>query len=931
MVRAWVLGALLWLSCLLLAAQAQTATWYMCAILQGATFQVIDQATLVVNATSQLVSDYNNQLNPAYLALSLVSGSRTFTDLTAASPTPVVSTMTALAVPGSTGGNDNLFWPASNPPLDGDGLTFNFSSVVPINGQTDKGTQMNLWWASGSNSLDEETLGGTHETSPLVSSITFSTSSSACNPPTQAQFSFCLIVQGAAYAAADSGIFTTVGAASAVAASSSNRLAANQQGWLVTSVSGSRVYNVSGAATTSAIASLAAAASVSGNDNYIYPTYPQLLDGNGVGLGFSSAVTVPGQSSATSIVLQSSAPGVFIEATATGAETTPTASYMQIQPYLSGQPVAPCSLSTPTVYTYCWAVQSASFSSFITGTLTINPAAVIVSGNTGNQVGYQVVAVTGSRTYTDLTQGTTTVSTVLNLMPTGSVGGNDNWLLLGSFPLLDGDGITLNFTSIPPIFGQTSVANQTTQMNLWWNGGTFSEENLGGTHEVAPTSSSFTVTPAASSGSPTLPSCQFYLQPLGWFADSLAQTQLQENNQAANDLHCDPPQVYSSLPAAGAYFESFNTYYDASSVGTVNGVNPVVRMALYQIVNGVWTLVLGTQSGSDLQLVPGSASGGTLASSNGPFYYGASNPPPVLIYPTVQYALCFTNNAITIGTTAHMFLWPQGGGLVNYAFEPYLMSTPLPAVYNVSAAVTTGAVDTWQVWMVVAAPGAGPATGGVPTPAPPTPPDYNSVCYGAYLLNPQNVVTFNYQYTLGCTPGLSNGWTNSGGTGCTQANNGTGAARSWWSTSRWSCCCPPAQCTARAPTRPTRSARCCPAPRAPSAPGSTRRAGCSGRARTCRSCRTPARAPAATPSSCAGTTGSTPTAAATTPTARPAPRRTGCPTTSTATASCTRWARAGTRSPTSTCSRPAATAATGSSRRAALSSWRRTGRGRSEW
>ena len=751
-------------------------TWYMCATLQGPMYQSVVQATMTVSSTTQQLADYNGNVGTAYTATAVTSGTRTFYNLTAgASSTPVTSTITALAAPGSTGGNDNLFWPSSNPPLDGNGLTFNFSSIVPISGQSSQGQQMNLWWASGSNSADEETAGGTHETPPLASNVTFSSSPITCSIPTSAQFSFCLVLVGSSYNVADYGIITTQGNAIPVAPSSSNGLTTTQQGWLVTSINGGRLYNASGAAgTTSSFSTVAAAASVAGNDNLIYPTYSQLLDTAGVGFSVSPAATIAGQSTAASVIsLASATGGGYIEQTTAGAETAPTASYMQISPYRPGQQVPTCA-PIANFFTFCWSVQSPNFQSFVSGTIIINPLPVIVSGNTGNQIGYQITAVTGSRTYTDLTTSTTTVSVINNLMPTGSVGGNDNWLLYGSFPLFDGDGMTINYTTVPPIYGQYAAANQTTQMNMWWNGNAYYEENEGGTHEATISSSTFTVTPAPPGTVP--PSCSFYLQPLGWYADSTAQTQLQENNEAANDLHCNPIQQYNTLPAAGAYFESFSTFYDASSV---SGPTPSVRMALYQITPaGVWNLLVATQTGSDLMLPASSAGGGTLATSMGPFYYGPSASQPVVIYPMANYSICFSNNAIGLGGTAHMFLWPQGGGLVNYALTNYnLSAAQVPVVFD--AVSTAGAsTTTWQVWFTVAALGTGPATGGTPTPAPNTPPDYNSVCYGAYVLNPQNVTTFNYQFTLGCVPnGFSWGWQGpAGGTSCVAAVNGTGGS-----------------------------------------------------------------------------------------------------------------------------------------------------------
>ena len=260
---------------------------------------------------------------------------------------------------------------------------------------------------------------------------------------------------------------------------------------------------------------------------------------------------------------------------------------------------------------------------------------------------------------------------------------------------------------------------------------------------------------------------QTYNLSLGWFANAAATTQLQENNQAANDLHCDPIQQYSSLPAAGALFQSFSTYYDAN---TVTGKGAVVRMALYSITGSTWNLVVGTQTGSDLPLVPGTVSGGTLATSAGlgPLYYpnGATS---ATIYPGTSYSVCFTNTAEGMGQGAAMFLWPAGATVVNYAYSPYSITQPLPNPYPAAASAGT-ATDTWQIWFTVAAPGTAPAGLPVPTPAPPTPQDYASGCFG---IGAQTVWTLNYVYTMGCNT-EETAWPLGLGVSCPQQNaNGT--------------------------------------------------------------------------------------------------------------------------------------------------------------
>ena len=329
---------------------------------------------------------------------------------------------------------------------------------------------LNSGWASGSNSLDEETAGGTHESSPLQSTITFSQSPISCVVPSYAQFSFCLQLIGPGYTSSDYGFINTTGLAVPVASSSSNGLSASQQGWQVTSVNATRVFtNTStGGVTTSYLSSVAAASSVAGNDNYIFPDSALRFDSLGLGVSASPAAPIAGGfGSSSSIAIKGSTSGsssVYFEQAVSGqSQPTPSSSYLTVAPYRQGQALPQCAAVAP-LYTFCWQVTGQNYSSYISGTISINPLALIVSGNTGNQVGYTVLAVTGTRTFTDKTTGLVTVSTISGLMPTGSTGGNDNILLLGSQPLLDGDGITVNFTSIPPIYGQYNQPNMTTTM-----------------------------------------------------------------------------------------------------------------------------------------------------------------------------------------------------------------------------------------------------------------------------------------------------------------------------------------------------------------------------------------------------------------------------------------------------------------------------------
>ena len=499
-----VVGLLL--SVLPSAVRGQTSTWYLCAVLQGSRYQSIDVATLTVNSTTTQQADYNGNTNTAYSVISLTSGNRTFTDLTSSSRTPITVAMTSLAPPGSTGGNDNLFWPNTRPQmLDGNGITVNFASNVSVSGQSVPGTQMNLWWQSGSNSLGEEVRGGTHESAPLQSTLIISQTQPTCAVPNYAQFSMCLLILGNGYTSSISTLLNTTGTPSTVAPSSTNGLSATLQGWTAATVAnGQRVLTYSnGSSTTTTLTGIASANSVQGNDNLVFPDSAgsPAFDAAGVAFALASAAPLGDGSAASTVVIKGTSASSYFEQS-TGAAQSTTTSYLSLVPYVSGTSLPPCS-AISTQYQYCWSVTSSLFTSSISGTLTIIPLA---AGSASTPY-YTVTSITGTRTYTDLTTGAVTVSTITALLPTGSIGGNDNLLYIGQSPLLDGDGISVSFNNVPPIYGQTNVTGQTTTMNLWWNGPTYLEENEGGTHEQNATSSSFTITASSSTAAPTCSGC----------------------------------------------------------------------------------------------------------------------------------------------------------------------------------------------------------------------------------------------------------------------------------------------------------------------------------------------------------------------------------------------------------------------------------------
>ena len=460
-VLALVLAACLALS-LPSSASAQSAnlTYYLCAILQGSSYTAVDTATLVVSATTSTPKDYNGNNNTAYTALALSSGQRVYSDLTKSPAAVQTVAMTSLAAPGSIGGNDNLFWPGTVPQmLDGDGLTFNFASPITITGQAAQGTQMDLWWASGSNQLAEEVQGGKHETVPLQSTLSISTTQSACTVPASAPLVMCLLINGNGYTSAISG-FINASSPAPVASSSANGLSASQQGWTVQSISnGQRTFTPSqGSATTTSVASIASPASIVQNDNTVYPDYLSTgaFDLQGLGLTFASGAPLADGSTPSTIAVKY-ANGQYYEQSAASTETTST-SYLALYAYTAGSSTPPCQ-AVATTYQYCWSVQGASlYSSVISGVMTINP---LPSGTAANPY-WTILSVTGSRTYQDFTTGATTVSQISNLLATGNIGGNDNKLFLKGYngqssQLLDGDGFSVAFTSVPPVFGQYSV------------------------------------------------------------------------------------------------------------------------------------------------------------------------------------------------------------------------------------------------------------------------------------------------------------------------------------------------------------------------------------------------------------------------------------------------------------------------------------------
>ena len=267
---------------------------------------------------------------------------------------------------------------------------------------------------------------------------------------------------------------------------------------------------------------------------------------------------------------------------------------------------------------------------------------------------------------------------------------------------------------------------------------------------------------------------------LGWQTDPQATGAILADGQVADDLHCNPLQTFTTtqMPSTGAALLSFGTYYVPNSVS--GATSPVCRVALYSVsASNVWTLVSGTQSGSDIPLTYGNAATKTAATSGAAstlLYPGGGSSYTVM--PNINYSLCFSNTAGNYSGGASMYLWPQATVSTSFVYVPYYPTDPLPNPFPF--ALATVSTNTWQVWMNVQVPtsyvplpvssSSSSSSTGVAPYVPPT--DYLSVCYGQG--GTQNLWTWSYSYTMGCVPGKDYGWATNLGVSCQSSNaNGT--------------------------------------------------------------------------------------------------------------------------------------------------------------
>ena len=330
-------------------------TWAFCAVLQGLDFVSTVSAVLVANQTTPL--PFQSNLG-SYFAINAF-GQRTFLNLTTGQVQQNLSIF-ALAPPGAIGGNDNWFFPQSQPSLDGSGLTFVFTAVPLVRGQPSNSLatmELNYWWDASRGSYDEENANASHETQAWASTVTISPSSTgtttlpSCAPQPTIQFSFCFTLQSPTYAVIWSGIFTTTGVAQFIIADANNLLPANATAVTVLNATGSRVFTnlTTGVASVLNIVGVLPPSSFQGNGNLLYPGAPSAVDWDGLALRMDGVVPITGQQSASSSVVLWYQPSMqqYLEETANSQhEATPSASNFTVTSYHGG-PLPSCDIAGP--------------------------------------------------------------------------------------------------------------------------------------------------------------------------------------------------------------------------------------------------------------------------------------------------------------------------------------------------------------------------------------------------------------------------------------------------------------------------------------------------------------------------------------------------------------------------------------------------------
>ena len=168
-------------------------------------------------------------------------------------------------------------------------------------------------------------------------------------------------------------------------------------------------------------------------------------------------------------------------------------------------------------------------------------------------------------------------------------------------------------------------------------------------------------------------------------------------------INCNPTQQFTDLPASGAVLQGFWSAYD-SFASTASGS---IRVGLYSVSGGNYTLLASTNSSSDLyttQTFYGVQ--GTYAlsiiRSNGPLFYTNASETSLRLDPTTSYALCYHSTVSEVaGQHTYVLRWkPVAGG--ETLSDSYTASAAGTMPFAMSE--TSAGDELYQMWITVEVP-----------------------------------------------------------------------------------------------------------------------------------------------------------------------------------------------------------------------------------
>ena len=101
-------------------------------------------------------------------------------------------------------------------------------------------------------------------------------------------------------------------------------------------------------------------------------------------------------------------------------------------------------------------------------------------------------------------------------------------------------------------------------------------------------------------------------------------------------FHCNPAQQYNDLPSDGGVLTSFSATCSPSQTT----VDSYIRMALYNVSGGTYTLLASTQTGSDLYCPTGNTLLEIATSSGGSLLYANTFALTLTLHHSTDYAIC---------------------------------------------------------------------------------------------------------------------------------------------------------------------------------------------------------------------------------------------------------------------------------------------------